>query len=157
MKTKYLFLIALIFLTTVAFSQSTKPAQVNMMLENQSKYGFDETIDLLSKTITENNWRITNVLDMQETMKKNGKEVRPVKVIEMCNPNYAFKLLSNDSLLNISNMLPCRISVYEKLDGFTYISRMNAGVLVGMINSSASETLLQAFNDSEEIVKVVLP
>lgn len=127
-----------------------------VMIENQSKFGFAETIDKLSKSILEKGWKITITHDLQETMKKNGKEVLPVKVLELCNPGLAFQILSKDEYRNVSPMLPCRISVYEKSDGITYISRMNALVFAGMIGGDAAKTIVQAFNETEEFVKSVV-
>jgi uncharacterized protein (DUF302 family) len=63
-----------------------------MFYENSSKYGFDETVSKLSELIAEGGWRVIQILDLQEIMKKNGKDVLPVKVIELCNPGYAYRL-----------------------------------------------------------------
>ncbi|MBW6491348.1 MAG: DUF302 domain-containing protein [Lentimicrobium sp.] len=126
------------------------------MIENQSKAGFTETVDLLSETILAKGWKVTMVHDLQETMKKNGKEVLPVKVIELCNPGHAFNILSKDEYRDVSPMLPCRVSVYQKADGLTYISRMNAPAFAGMIGGEAAKTMVQAFKEMEEILKVAI-
>lgn len=69
-----------------------------MFFESRSKYSFEETINLLTELVPEYEWKIIQILDLQETMRKNGKEVLPVKVVEMCKPDYAYQLLSDDSL-----------------------------------------------------------
>lgn len=104
-----------------------------MFFENRSKYGFEETINQLTELVPENEWKIIQILDLQETMRKNGKDVLPVKVVEMCKPDYAYQLLSEDSQRIYSNMMPCRVSVYEKSDGNTYISRMNSAMFAEQI------------------------
>jgi uncharacterized protein (DUF302 family) len=53
-------------------------------------------------------------------------------------------------------MLPCRISVYEKTDGKTYISRMNAPAFAAMIGGDAAKTMVQAFNETEVIIDVAI-
>ncbi|MBK6965129.1 MAG: DUF302 domain-containing protein [Bacteroidales bacterium] len=126
------------------------------MIESESRFGFSETVDLLSKTIVESGWKVTITHDLQETMKKNGKEVMPVKVIELCNPNHAYQILSKDELRSVSPMLPCRISVYEKADGKTYVSRMNAPAFAGMIGGEAAGTIVKAFDETEVMLKVIL-
>lgn len=126
-----------------------------MFYENSSKYGFDETVSKLSELITEGGWRVIQILDLQEIMKKNGKDVLPVKVIELCNPGYAYRLLSDNSLRLYSNMLPCRISVYEKADGSTYVSRMNAEMLSSQIGGVAQKVMTDAFKDAESFIKKV--
>jgi uncharacterized protein (DUF302 family) len=139
----------------MAMAQNTSKENPSVLLESQSRFSFTETNEILSKTILENGWKITIIHDLQETMKKNGKEVLPVKVIEICNPGLAFQILSKDELRDVSPMLPCRISVYEKSDGLTYISRMNAPAFAGMIDGEAAKTIIQAFNEAEKFVKMV--
>ncbi len=126
-----------------------------MFYENKSKYGFGETVDKLSEIIVEGGWRVIQVLDLQEIMKKNGKEILSVKVIELCKPDYAYRMLSDDGLRIYSNMLPCRISVYEKTDGSTYVSRMNAAMFAAQLGGVAQEVMTGAFTDAEEFIKKV--
>jgi uncharacterized protein (DUF302 family) len=53
-------------------------------------------------------------------------------------------------------MLPCRISVYEKSDGLTYVSRMNSPAFAGMIGGGAAGTINQAFKVAEEFIEKVV-
>ena len=155
MKIRTLFIALLLVSGLMAMAQTNGKENPSVLLENQSRYGFTETNEILSKTILENGWKITITHDLQETMKKNGKEVLPVKVIEICNPGLAFRILSKDELRDASSMLPCRISVYEKSDGLTYISRLNAPAFVGMIDEEAAKTIALAFEEAEKFVKAV--
>jgi uncharacterized protein (DUF302 family) len=126
-----------------------------MFFENRSRYDFEETINQLSELVPENEWKIIQILDLQETMKKNGKEVLPVKVVEMCKPEYAYQLLSDDSQRIYSNMMPCRVSVYEKSDGNTYISRMNSAMFAEQIGGVMQEVMSKAFDDVESMIKEI--
>lgn len=45
--------------------------------------------------------------------------------------------------------------MYEKADGKTYISRMNAPAFAEMIGNEAASTIVQAFTMAEEYVKAV--
>ncbi len=125
----------------------------SMFFENKSKYGFDETISQLSEIVPQSGWKIIQILDLQETMKKNGKEVLPVKVVEMCKPDYAYKLLSDDTQRIYANMMPCRISIFEKSDGHTYVSRMNSAMFAAQIGGVMEEVMDKAFNDAESMIK----
>ena len=156
MKIKHVIASLLLLSGLSVTAQNTIKSNPTVMIENQSQFGFTETIEELSKTILEKGWKITITHDLQETMKKNSKEVLPVKVMELCNSGLAFHILSKDELRSVSPMLPCRISVYEKSDGKTYISRMNAPAFAGMIGGDAAKTIVQAFNEVEEFVKVVV-
>ncbi len=126
-----------------------------MFFENRSRYGFEETINQLTELVPENEWKIIQMLDLQETMRKNGKDVLPVKVVEMCKPDYAYQLLSEDSQRIYSNMMPCRISVYEKSDGKTYISRMNSAMFAEQIGGVMQDVMSTAFDDVEKMIKKI--
>ena len=126
------------------------------MIENESRYDYAKTVDTLSDVVLANGWKVITSHDLQETMKKNGKEVLPVKVMEICNPGLAYRILSKDELRDSSPMLPCRISVYEKADGKTYISRMNAPAFAEMIGGEAAKTIVDAFNAVEGFLKEVV-
>lgn len=156
MKIKQLFTIFLISTSLMVTAQTDATENSGVMIESRSKYDFDKTVDLLSQSIVEKGWKVTTIHDLQETMKKNSKEVLPVKVIELCNPGHAYQILSKDTQRDVTPMLPCRVSVYEKADGKTYVSRMNAPAIAGMIGGDAAKTMVQAFNETEEILKSVL-
>ncbi len=127
----------------------------NMFFESKSKYGFDETVKKLSDIIADNGWRVTHTHDLKETMNKNGFEVHPVKVIELCNPKYAYRMLSVDELRIYSNMMPCRLSVYEKADGKTYVSRMNSALFASQIGGVVEEVMSDAYHNAEGFVAQV--
>lgn len=154
MKINHIFTGLFLFCGLLVSSQNNGSNNLPVIIENQSKFGFTETIEKLSKIIIEKGWKITITHDLQETMKKNSRDVLPVKVLELCNPGLAFQILSKDELRNVSPMLPCRISVYEKSDGITYIARMNAPAFAMMIGGEAAKTIVQAFNETEEFVKL---
>ena len=127
-----------------------------MFFETKSAYDFDETVSKLSDIIAINGWKVTYIHDLQETMKKNGKEVNPIKVVELCNPNYAYSILSDDTLRIYSNMLPCRFSVHKKADGKTYVSRMNSALMAEQIGGVVQEVMSNAFQDVESFIDQII-
>ncbi|MDD4631494.1 MAG: DUF302 domain-containing protein [Proteiniphilum sp.] len=126
-----------------------------MFFENISRYGFDETVNRLSEIVAENGWKVIQILDLQETMRKNGKEVLPVKVMELCKPDYAYRLLSDDALRIYANMMPCRISIHQKADGQTYVSRMNSAMLAVQMGGVVQEVMSGAFTDAEDFIRKI--
>ncbi len=126
-----------------------------MFFENISRYGFDETVNRLSEIVAENGWKVIQILDLQETMRKNGKEVLPVKVMELCKPDYAYRLLSDDALRIYANMMPCRISIHQKADGQTYVSRMNSAILAVQMGGVVQEVMSGAFTDAEDFIRKI--
>jgi uncharacterized protein (DUF302 family) len=52
--------------------------------------------------------------------------------------------------------MPCRVSVYEKSNGKTYISRMNTGVLAKSIGGIIEEVMIASSEDVEEILSSLI-
>jgi len=124
-----------------------------LMLVGESKYGFAQTVAELSDKIVAAGWKIPAQHDLQENVRKIGKDILPVKVIEVCRPDYAAEILSADSLKMFSPLMPCRISVYEESDGKVCIARMNSGLLASQIGGTIEEVMGKAFNEMEETLK----
>lgn len=134
----------------------TSLAQNQMMLENQSKKNFNETVEWVDSVATDNNWKVIAVHNLQEAMNKNGYKVLPVKVFAICQPDHAFKVLSKDDERIISSMMPCRISVYEKSDGKTYLSRMNTSILAAGFEGLIKEVMVSTAEEIEVMIKPLL-
>ena len=152
MKKLYLTIVLLI----LTFSFANAQDKNEMFMESASKFGFDETVSKLSEVAAAKGWKVLITHNLQESLKKNGYEVLPVSVMEICNPKHSARLLELDNERIYSNMMPCRISVYEKSDGKTYVSRMNSGMLAGQIGGIVEEVMTAATDDMEEMIKVVL-
>jgi uncharacterized protein (DUF302 family) len=147
----------LIIAAFLLFYSLTAKAQIGeMFIESESKYSFNETVKILTETITTGGWKILVVHDLQESMKKSGKEVLPVKVFELCNPKHSYKILSVDELRIYSSLMPCRFSVYESSGGKVYISRMNTVMLSKQIGGIVETVMTDATKDTEEFLKTVL-
>ncbi len=155
MRNIYLIASFLFVFANTSFAQDVANGTPSVMIESSSQYGFAETVDKLTASIMAKNWKLIITHNMQETMKKNGKDVYPVKILELCNPEIAYTILASDVNRSLSAMLPCRISVYEKADGKTYVSRMNIPLLVEMIKGDASQSIMRAYNESEEFIRGV--
>ncbi len=138
--------------------EQTQVAQKNeqMFLENESKYNFAETVEKLTAEIEKKAWKVSAVHDLQETLKKNGTEVLPIKVFALCNPKHSSKILSKDDERIVSSLMPCRVSVYEKSNGKSYISRMNTGVLAKSIGGIVEEVMIDSSKEVEEILSTLI-
>jgi uncharacterized protein (DUF302 family) len=127
-----------------------------MFLENESKYNFAETVEKLTFEIEKNTWKLSAVHDLQDTLKKFGTEVLAIKVFALCHPKHSSRILSRDVERIISSLMPCRISVYEKSDGKTYISRMNTGMLAKSIGGITEEVMGDSTRDVEVILSTLV-
>lgn len=127
-----------------------------MFLENLSPVDFDSTVDKLSKLIEEKSWKISNIYDLQMTLNKHGKEVLPVKVLSLCHPAHSGRILEKNDERIITPMMPCRVSVYKKDDGKTYISRMNSLAFAAGFDGLIKQVMTDSANEVEEIITELL-
>ena len=128
----------------------------NMFIESKSKYNLEETVLKLTEAVGETDWKLIHMHDLQQLMHKNGHEVLPARVMEICAPSFAFKLLSKDEERIYSNMMPCRLSVYDKSDGKTYVSRMNIELFASQMGGVVQEVMETAFRGAEGFINQVI-
>jgi len=132
-----------------------KSAPGMMLIEAESKYNFEESVAKFNQTVLDMGWKIPVIHDMRETMYKNGFSVNSMKVFELCHPGHAYQILQLDDERIVSSMMPCRVSIYEKSDGKTYISWMNTAMLGNMMGGVIAEVMGQASADSERMIGAI--
>lgn len=153
MKNVFRILVILLTITSITAAQNNNNSVV---LENKSKLGFDETVKYISDKALEKGWKVPIVHDLKNAVGKAGYDVRPVKVIEICNPHFASKILENDESRIITPLIPLRISVYELENGDVIIARFNPDMISKMFGDAAEDVLLKACATSEEIVSEII-
>ena len=124
--------------------------------ESRNQADFSSTVAKVEEVVVAKGWKVPHVHDLQAILKKFGKDVRSVKVFEICHPDHSYNILSRDDEKIVSNLMPCRIAVYEKLDESVWISRMNAGVVAKPMSKVIRKTMSAAARDVEEIIAEVL-
>jgi uncharacterized protein (DUF302 family) len=127
-----------------------------LFLVSESQYVFGFTVEKLTTAIASVNWRLSAVHDLQATLKKSNQDILPIKIFEICKPEYSGRLLSVDSLRVYSPFMPCRISVYETENGKTYISRMNLGMMDQQIGGLVEEVMKEAFEEMETLLNEIV-
>ena len=127
-----------------------------LVIEQKSNFDFGKTVDLLVAEAELRKWKVPFVHDLQQSLAKSGKNVRPVKVIEICKPEYSGQMLELNDERIISVMMPCRISVYEKDDGKTYVGLINAGDLATGLQATIARVMKEASDETFEIVRTVV-
>ncbi len=126
------------------------------IIEQTSHFGMDKTMETILQAAEKKGWSNPATHDLQQSLAKAGKHVKPVKVIEICKPEYSGKMLELNDERIISVMMPCRISIYEKNDGKTYVSILNSGLMTQGVTESVAKAIQGAFDESMEIIKSVL-
>ena len=94
----------------------------------------------LEEAVTRNKFGVLHIHDLKATMKNKGIDFpHECRIFEVCNPQKANAVLTNDMSLNMA--LPCRISVWEE----------NGQVKIGTLKPTA---LLSVLSDAEELKSI---
>ncbi len=93
-----------------------------------------ETVERLTAELMERKFGVLHVHDLHKTLNSKGVPFEPeCQVLEVCNPQQAAKVLSDDIDMNMA--LPCRVSVYEK-NGVTQIGMIRPQQMLSMLADS---------------------
>jgi len=127
-----------------------------MIIEKVSPWNFEKTVQLLTDAAVKRNWNVPATHDLQQSLAKSGKEVRPVKVLEVCKPEFSGQMLEKNDERIISVMMPCRISIYVKEDGKTYVALINVAALAAGMPETVREVMTAASDEVNWIVDSVI-
>lgn len=99
---------------------------------------FEVTIQNVTEILKEFGFGIITEIDVKDTFKKKiDANFRPYRILGACNPNYAFKALSQDDKVGI--MLPCNVIVQEHEDGKVEIVIVNPEVAIKALHNPELE------------------
>jgi uncharacterized protein (DUF302 family) len=113
-----------------------------MLIEVSSPLGFKETLEKIRENARAEGWKVPTKweVDFQNNMLKiTDTDIGPNRVIKMCEPFAAAKLLVKDEYKQLTAMMPCTIAVYVKSDGRTYISMMNLELMGQMFGGDVAD------------------
>jgi len=78
-----------------------------------------------------------------------------VKIVTLCNPHYANRILMNDADKVVITMMPLGIGIYETVDGNVYMSEMNVGFMGMMFRGTIADVMGDASTDIGRMMFVV--
>lgn len=134
------------------FGVNEEQPQMQMMLESESKYDFDETVELFEQNVAEAGWSVVGVYDYKEILADKGYDILDIKIIAVCSGEYSAAILEHDDERMVSPLMPCTISIYEKSDGTTYISRLNSGEVAAPFGGVIAETMETVAEETEAMI-----
>jgi uncharacterized protein (DUF302 family) len=123
------------------------------IIEVASPFDVPVTVQKIVDVAVEKGWQNPATHDLQQSLAKSGKDVRPVQVVEICKPDYSGKMLEGSDERIFSVMMPCRISIYQKEDGKAYVALLDATEMTVGMPESVVSAMTAASTDSYEIVK----
>ena len=105
-----------------------------------SEKSVDQAATDLQEAVARHKFGVLHVYDIRETLKGKGIDFpNECRILEICNPKQAEKVLTEDMALNMA--LPCRVSVYAE----------NGQTKIGMIRPTE---LLKPLSDSDVLATV---
>ena len=100
----------------------------------------EQAVADLQAAVQRHKFGVLHIHNLQETLKKKGVDLpNACQILEICNPQKANEVLSENMDLNIA--LPCRVSVYSE----------GGKTKIGMMKPSA---MLKALSDSPALADV---
>ncbi len=127
-----------------------------MMLEDESKYGFEETVEVFKAKVDEAGWSVLQVHDMKSILSRHGHDVDNVQIFELCSSKYSAEILKLDDERIVSPLMPCRIAIYEKSNGKTYVTRMDSKLMARPFGGVINEVMQKAAVETEEIIAQIV-
>ncbi len=127
-----------------------------IFIEQVSPFDVPATVEKLIASAIQREWQNPATHNLQQSLAKSGKEVRPVQVIEICKPKYSGAMLEKSDERIVSVMMPCRISVYEKEDRKTYVALLNMEAMASGLPAATLDAVSGASDEVIEIVKSVI-
>lgn len=92
----------------------------------------EQATEDLQEAVKKHGFGVLHVYDLKETLREKGAPIdNECRVLEVCNPQQAQKVLTSDMSMNMA--LPCRVSVYEE-GGQTKIGLMSPREMLGMMS-----------------------
>lgn len=111
----------------------TTDSSTEVLYTVESRLSPEEAHEALKAAAAEEKFGVLAELDIQATL--NGKGFpfpNPVRVLEVCSPAHAQKVLQ--AKLEISTALPCRFGIFQR-DGQTYVSTIRPTLMLGMFGA----------------------
>ena len=127
-----------------------------MMLEDRSPHDFATTVAIFEHEVREGGWSVLQTHDMQAILAGHGHDVQAVKIFELCSSMYSAEILRLDDERIVSPLMPCRVAIYEKSNGNTYIARMNSELMAKPFGGDISAVMDRAAVETEVVISRVL-
>ncbi|MBZ0095199.1 MAG: DUF302 domain-containing protein [Sulfuricella sp.] len=125
-----------------------------MFWEIPSPFGVEETAARIQQNIQNagNGWALAGLRNPAKAVEADGGNALPVLMVEACSTKYSGPILRDDTVRFLSILMPCKISIYKKNDGKTYIAGMNAGLMGKMFGPMVGEVMGHVAKDQAKFV-----
>ena len=126
------------------------------IVEQVSPFDVPTTVVKIIEEAVKRGWQNPAMHNLQQSLAKSGKEVRPVQVVEICKPEFSGKMLELSDERIFSVMMPCRISVYQKDDGKAYVALLDTSLMAAGMSEVVNHAMTSVSNESFDIIQAVI-
>ena len=126
-----------------------------MLIKRKSNRSYDDTLSILSEDFPKKqDWLLLKTNDYQERTAPFGAMER-VCSMNVCNPRYAWQILSDDANRGVTAFMPLAVGVYEDKKGQVFISQLNVRLLGMMFGGTIAKVMNMAGIDLNEVIASV--
>lgn len=108
---------------------------------------FDQALKEIEAVTEKFSFRIQHIHNVSDILKEKGFDIDRYAIIEVCNPKFAFAVLSKNK--NYGSILPCKLLLYEK-EGKLFLSAPNPTELAEKLEMNDIKEITQQV---EQIIK----
>lgn len=116
----------------------------------QLNKSFDQALKEIEAAAEKYSFRIQHIHNVSDILNEKGFKIERYSIIELCNPKFAFEVLSKNK--NYGSILPCKILLYEN-EGKLFISSPNSSTLVEKLGMNELKEIAQ---EVEKIIKNII-
>ncbi len=124
-----------------------------IVVETVSQGGFAHTLETLKQQLEADGWNIVAEINLGARLaKKNVAIPGGLVILELTSGKNALPLLKDESTRYVAALMPCSVAVYGMNDGRVMISRMNAGLMAGIMEPRVAEVMKNAALKLDETI-----
>ena len=142
------------FATTPA--QATETSQPNpkaIVKEDFSHLDFTTTVTRLKAQLVKDGWGMLTEINLGQRIAKKGVQLPGgLIILELTSGGATIPLLKKENTRYIAGLMPCSVSIYSMDDGRVVVSRMNAGMMAGMMEPKVGDVLRASANKLDESI-----
>lgn len=122
-----------------------------MLFIQEVQANIADIVEKIEQAAKDNDFGVLDIYDLKQKMASKGVDfTSECRIIEVCNPKIAKEVLENN--IEISTMLPCRISVYEQ-DGKVKIATIRPTYILNLFHNELLKSV--ALLVEETIIKII--
>jgi uncharacterized protein (DUF302 family) len=107
---------------------------------------YEDALEKAVEELQKEGFGVLTEIDVKATLKKKlDVDFNKYKILGACNPPLAYKALSAE--MEIGGLLPCNVIVYDKGEGKTVVSAIDAKAMLGVVGRDDISPIADQVNE----------